>query len=587
MYKRYVLSVLVLWFCLFLGGTAWAEETSLYSTVDQALHYSPRLKLLKHNRDAVQYDYEQSRGEYLPSIDLILGYGVDQYSDQSTRSTGADPSDMEWDRRGDATLSLTQQLYDGGETKKRIEARKALVGSVDHRVYDNAQAIALDAIIAHLDVYRQRELLALAHKSVALHQDILTSLEELRSAGAGSVADVVQVQGRMARIQSSLYATKADLVSAEGRYLRLVGVEPETVGFSVVPKTSPTSLAQALDDTTNGNPKVLALKEEMKEASARVDLAEASYRPKLNLELKSNYRDQVEGDSSYSFGNEAMLRLRWNLFNGGQDKSGVSAAKSRKMQSRSKMEEQLIEVLEETNSSWAQMDAAKRQVSAYREAVQYNKETLESYIYQFNVSQRSLLDVLDAENEYYQSSGQLITSAVNETVASYRLLALAGRLKVDEGIDPNPDYFQTETVSGMNASMGGGLPLPLETPETFVDVTPDESLRAFLSEWVLAWQSQTIEAYISFYSPDFVPERGRSIEQWEAFRRKRLSDPEQITILLDLIEFEPLEDGNYRVNFHQDYSSNLYQDQVQKSMDLEPWADAWRILREVAVPANN
>ena len=225
--------------------------------------------------------------------------------------------------------------------------------------------------------------------------------------------------------------------------------------------------------------------------------------------------------------------------------------------------------------------------SAYREAVQYNKETLESYIYQFNVAQRSLLDVLDAENEYYQSSGQLITSAVNETVASYRLLALAGRLKVDEGIDPHPDYLQTETVSGMNVSTGGGLPLPLETSETFVDVSPDESLRAFLSEWVLAWQSQAIEDYLSFYSPDYVPERGRSMEQWESFRRKRLSDPEEITISLDFLEFEPLEDGNYRVNFYQDYSSNLYQDQVQKSMDLESWAGAWRILREVAVPANN
>ncbi len=100
----------------------------------------------------------------------------------------------------------------------------------------------------------------------------MTSLEELRSAGAGSVADVVQVQGRMARVQSSLYATKADLASAEGRYLRLVGVKPEAVGFAVVPpKTSPpNTLAQALEETTNGNPKVLALKEEMREASARL-----------------------------------------------------------------------------------------------------------------------------------------------------------------------------------------------------------------------------------------------------------------------------------------------------------------------------
>ncbi len=600
MLRQSALLLFAAFFLTLASSPTEAAHTTLHKSVEQALLYSPRLQVLKHNRDAVKHELEQSRGEYLPSIDMILGYGTDQHSDRSTRAAGADPADDDWDARGEASLSLTQRLYDGGVVKNRVAARKALVDSADYRVFDNAQSIALDAIIAHLDVYRQRELVALSEKNVKIHQDILGSLEELRDAGAGSIADVTQVQGRLARAESSLYNVKAEMAAAEANYRRVVGSDPQQVGFAGVPKIVPATQVQALSESEKSNPKVLALGADLLEAEAREKLAEAAYHPNLNLELSTNYRDQVEGSPSWQHSNEAMLRMRWNLFSGGQDKYGIKAATSRKLQSRSNREDQLISVLEETTATWAQYQSAGRQVGAYRNAVKYSEQTLDSYLKQFNVAQRSLLDVLDAENEYFQSGGQLVTAAVNQTIAAYRLLALSGRLRVAEtaGVPGDePEYLRAlrnEIDLQKSAQVRPVAPPPvvalpepvavLEEPE----VEPTEkSVRAFVDLWADAWRTQDVERYLSYYSADYQPERGRDLAAWEEFRRRRLSQPAYIQLVIKDLQIEVLDDGRQSVRFVQEYHSNLYIDQVQKMLELEPWQDSWRILREIAVPPNN
>jgi adhesin transport system outer membrane protein len=68
--------------------------------------------------------------------------------------------------------------------------------------------------------------------------------------------------------------------------------------------------------------------------------------------------------------------------------------------------------------------------------VQYNRNTKDVYLEQFGVAQRSLLDVLDSENEVFQSSSQLVTSSVNEQIAAYKLMALSGSLVSALGVDP-------------------------------------------------------------------------------------------------------------------------------------------------------
>ena len=407
-----------------------AGATTLYQTVEQALSTNPQLQTLAHNSQALQHDLEQSRGGYLPTVDLSLGYGLEQHSDSTTRNSGADPSDSDWDPRTDADLKLTQLIYDGGETGSQVSIQQALLDSGNYQLQAGTQAVALDAVTAHLNVVLQRELVALAEKNLKVHQDIYQSLAEREQAGAGSISDVTQVQARLARAESTLYLSQAELNRAIANYTRVVGTHPGELTHAGIPETLPQTLEEALQRTEQKNPELLALDAEITEADSKYTLARSNYQPKIDLELSSRYNDQLEGDSSWQNTNAAMLVLRWNLFRGGQDKAGVSSAVSRKYQSRSRRTAKLVELIEETKTVWANYIALKRQKVAFRDAVDYSRKTFDAYLKQFSVSRRSLLDVLIVENDGFQSAVQLATVGTNETIAAYRILKLMGALQV-------------------------------------------------------------------------------------------------------------------------------------------------------------
>ena len=420
-----------------------AGARSLYQSVEQALNSNPQLQAFAHNSKALQYDLEQSRSAYLPTVDLLLGYGLEQYSDDVTRRAGAEPSNTDWDSLGDSSLRLTQKVYDGGETGSRVSIQKALLDSANYQLQAATQTIALDAVIAHLSVFWRRELVSLAEKNLKIHRDIHRSLSEREQAGVGSIADVDQVQARLAHAESTLYLSQATLSQAIANYTRVICAPPGELAYAGLPEALPRTLEEALQRTEQGNPELRALDAEVVEADSRLALARSNYKPRIDLELSSRYNDNLEGDESWQNTNAAILYLRWNLFSGGGDKAGVNAALSRKHQSRSGRAAKLDEVTEATSTAWADYLSLQRQKASYGDAVDYGKKTFDAYLKQFSVSQRSLLDVLIAENDYFQSAVQLVSTEMNETIAAYRILALAGALQVphDSAIPEYPkDY---------------------------------------------------------------------------------------------------------------------------------------------------
>jgi len=104
-------------------------------------------------------------------------------------------------------------------------------------------------------------------------------------------------------------------------------------------------------------------------------------------------------------------------------------------------------VVEETRTTWAELESSRKQMVNFSEAFDYNQKTLDSYIKQFIVGQRTLLDVLDAHNEKFQSAGLLVTAKTNEVIAVERLLALTGKLNESLQIDPQLYDAANKTVT--------------------------------------------------------------------------------------------------------------------------------------------
>ena len=426
---------MILSFSLLLAANAMAQDTGvkLSDTVSTALEYNPRLKVLQANQKAIGFERDRARGGYYPQVDVAFGYGIEAHSDTITRR---DDNEHNFYDRLEGSIRFSQLLYDGKETRSLVEIEDAKLVSAGYRTFDNAEAIALDAIIAHMDVYRQRELVGLAQMNINDHIEILDQLTERQEGGAGSIADVDQTKARLARAYATLAETQAGLQAAEANYLRIVGklagdIEFFNVPAGMVPKTLDEAVMQAMEN----NPKVLALDANVDEASRRVELSKSSFLPKVHAELSSSYEDQVESLETYEHNNQAMVRVRWNIFNGHSDVADRKAAMARKLQAAASRDDQQVQIIEETQATWAQLEAARQRVVLFGDALNYNQKTHESYRKQFNVGQRTLLDVLDARNEMFQSSGLMVTAKANEVIAAERLLALTGKLNASLQID--------------------------------------------------------------------------------------------------------------------------------------------------------
>jgi len=424
-----------------LSGPGWAAENikrdapiSIGDSVRSTLESNPRLEELKQNRAAVGNELRQTKGRYYPRVDATAGYGTDRHSDQVTRGLGTDD---EFDERSEASIMLVQPLFQGGEIKGSVAAQSARLESAENRVLDNAEALALDAVIAHLEMWRQWQLLDLTQQNVDTHRQILTNIKERQRAGAGSTADVMQANGRLALTLSSRYQIEADVETARANYVRVVGQLPGPLAPpNAFRAYLPDSEAAIIDRVERCNPKLMAYGADVRAARHEIDVRKSNFWPKVNLEAGTSYYDQVEGSQSYEYDTAAVVRARWNLFNGGSDLAGRDAALARSRQASQARQNQYEMIVEQVRDSRGRYLTAGESIGAFADAVEYNRQTAEAYRQQFIVGQRTLLDVLDAENELFQTSGRLITSRVNEMIAAYRLLALMGCLIPSLEIDP-------------------------------------------------------------------------------------------------------------------------------------------------------
>lgn len=432
-FSFYLKSALLATVLVFPGGTA-AQAISLNESIEMALSTNPDIGIVTSNREAVDEELRQARGLYLPQIDVSAGIGRERTNDRATRANGsADPARNL--TREESRITLQQRLFDGFEAGATVEREKARVESAANRVSENAEFLGLDVIGAYVEVLRQRELVRLAETNLKVHLGILDSLKQRLAGGGGSRADVVQTEARSARARATLTQTLNDLRDGEAAFTRLIGqfpdgLQPPEFPESVLPRDLDDAVALA--DTNNPTTKIFEA--DVRTANAEIELAEVPLYPAVTLEAETEYNNRRDGINDWEHNSQVMLRLRWNIFRGGIDRAARQEALSRRSESKNRRLRSFLEAQREMRQSWFALEASRQRVEDLSDAVKFNMETRDAYRQQFEVAQRTLLDVLDAENELFVSSGQLVTSQTNELLASYRILAVGGMLLETLGI---------------------------------------------------------------------------------------------------------------------------------------------------------
>ncbi len=429
-----------------LQATA-AQAISVTEAIEVALSTNPDIGIVASNREAVDQELRQARGLYLPQIDLSAGAGTGIIDDISTRNAGAAAGNTQ--NPHEVTVTLQQRLFDGFEASSTVAREKSRVRSAASRVLENAEVLALDVIGTYLEVLRSRELVKLAERNLEVHIDILESLKARLSGGGGSRADVTQTEVRVARARTSLTSNFNLLRDAEANYTRIVGQFPNDLSAPEAPADAlPGDLDEAVDLAIRNNLTTKIFDADVGTAAAELTLAEVPLYPSLSIEGISEYNDDLTGTQAYEFNNTVMLRVNWNLFRGGIDRAARQEAINRLNESKNRRWRAQLESEREMRQSWFALDASRESVTDLENAVRFSRETRDAYVQQFEVAQRTLLDVLDAENELFVSASELVTAQTNEVLATYRVLAVGGALMNTLGITPPQQSVVQQTSWG-------------------------------------------------------------------------------------------------------------------------------------------
>jgi adhesin transport system outer membrane protein len=404
--------------------------TSIEDSIQAALATNPDIGVVAADREAIDQELRQARAEYLPSIDIRGGAGPEYTDSPATRRGFEDDDDEETLLRLESQLTLTQMLFDGFATQSEVQRQTARIDSAARRVQETAEFVALDAVEAHLDVLRNQELVELARENLAQHRQILGQVALLERRGAGSLGDVRQAESRLAEAESSLALAIGNLRDATAFYRAVVGLPPEGLEGVAVPPVAdlPESEEASAAVAAATNPTVLIANADVEVAEAELRGSRAGNYPNLDLELGASAGRDIDGVDGRDISAQALLVLRYNLFRGGGDIAREREAFSRVKEAREAVRVARRDAEEEARVAFNALTTARARLVALNQGVEAQRATRDIYAQQFDLGQRGLLDLLDAENELFNDRSNLVTATYTELFAVYRVLAVVGTL---------------------------------------------------------------------------------------------------------------------------------------------------------------
>lgn len=441
MSKNKLLKILLPSIALTFGSQA--NAYTLHEAVTHTLATSPDFLIAANTRDTIDKDLRGAYADYLPVLDLTAGWGEQYTNNPTTRfqnplvggSTSLAQEGTQNLTRTEFGLIATQMIFDGFGVYHNVAGKKARVKAESWRVNGAAQDAVMGAVQAYLEVLLRRELVGLNRDNLNVHETIFGQIHKRSEGGIGRKADMDQAEGRVALARTNLMAEEANLNDAETEFLRKVGIPvPSHLVRPEHPHGFPSSELVAIETGLKRNPILIASIEDTNVTREAYRGARAPFMPRLDLQLGMNRNHNIDGSPGDSDDNTAMLRVRWNLFSGGKDLAKICENAYRMQEAIEVQRRAHRQVIESVRLAWSTHQTAARQLRYFREHVEASVRTTSAYEKQFNIGQRTLLDVLDSQNELFGARTALANGRHIELLSIYKVLQAMGCLTDDLGL---------------------------------------------------------------------------------------------------------------------------------------------------------
>ncbi|WP_375738879.1 TolC family outer membrane protein [Pseudomonas boanensis] len=417
-----------LWSSILLAmASTQINAMTLSEAIQSTLDKHPELQASASDRLVANEEVKVAKGGYQPTVDLITGIGREQSDSPTTRALG--DHNKETLNFRDAELRLRQMIFDGFNTPNEVERTKAVVNSRAYFTLGTAESLALRTVEVYLDVLKRREMVTLARNNLQAHQRIHDQIRLRSERGVGSTADFDQAEARLALAKNNLYTEEVNLADAEASFFSAVGVPAdELVSPATVKGEMPADILAARQGVMENNPLLKSAQADVQAAEKQYESAKSPFYPRLDAELATTADDNVQGDEGHYNTWRAGVVMNYNLYNGMRDKARLQAAAYQINQSMDIRNNALRVLNENLMLAWNAMENARKQTPEARAYADYTARVREAYQQQFSLGQRTLLDLLDSENELFTANRRYTDVRYTEEFSMYRVFSAMGDL---------------------------------------------------------------------------------------------------------------------------------------------------------------
>ncbi|MGO4682172.1 TolC family outer membrane protein [Hyphomicrobium sp. 2TAF46] len=426
---RSLTSILAMAVCLSLSVEAKAE--TLHDSLSAAYQYSPTLDAARAQQRARDEDIARANSGYRPNINASLNVGR-QRTDTVSPIPGRSGQSVS-SPRGYA-VNLVQPLFRGFQVANSVNAAEANDRAGRETLRSTEQQVLLDAATAFGDVTRDQAIVRLNENNLKFLDAELKAQRDRFAVGEVTKTDVAQSEARRALGQSNLDQARANLKSSRAIFEQVIGHPPNNL-IEANPNTKlvPRSLEDAIAIGTKENPLVVNALYTEQAARFTVDQVRGQLLPQAQLE--ANYTDGFDPSEGVDERTSASIvgRVTAPLYaKGGEVFAQVRQAKHNHVAARQQIEVQRASAQSLVVQAWSQLMGFKAQAESDKASIVANRIALNGVREQERVGQRTVLDVLNAQQELLQSQVNLEKTKRNILVASYTLASAIGRLSVSE-----------------------------------------------------------------------------------------------------------------------------------------------------------
>ena len=428
-------------------GVSPAHARTLKEAIEVTLTKHPALQRDIALSRAAEKGIDQADANFLPTVDLDSEGGYQYTNSPATRSrVGRGPGDSAGISlfRQDNNLTFRQMAFDGFLSHNQAESARAGFDASKESVSFTGELLGLRVVQLYIDVLRTQEFVSEAEANVNQLSEITAQIRQLAKSGRGTGSDVDQAESRLAFGRSSLEQQRGLFRAAIARYVEFVGEEPRDLANPGVPTyrrppDEDSAVRQAVVDNPAGRFTAATYRSKLADAKA----ADAPFYPRLDAELLGSSGKNLDGIRGRDSDFNARLRLRYNAFNGFGDVAKRDRTGEEANAAQEDDNERHRQIREDVRVAFRNLVTAQDRIVPLRQHTDVAEKVLKGYRGQFELGRRSLLDLLDAQNELYQS--QLARSDGEYTVvlSNYELLFAMGRILEAVGVPIPADPGKT------------------------------------------------------------------------------------------------------------------------------------------------